>query len=209
MPEIAKLAVLISGTGRTLQNIAEKCQKGDLPAKIVTVISSSPLAPGIERARRFSLPTFVVDREKYKNSDEFSAEITRILGEYSPDLICLAGFVHLYKFPEKYNRRVLNIHPALLPKFGGKGMYGDRVHKAVLAAGEKESGCTVHFCDLEYDHGEIILQKKVPVYPNDTVQTLAARVFEAEIYAYPEALRMVIDSMQTKRDGTHVPHKPR
>lgn len=208
MSKIAKLAVLISGTGRTLQNIAERCQKGDLSAKIVTVVSSNPLAAGIERGRRFNLPSFVVDREKFKNSDEFSTEITRILAEYSPDLVCLAGFLHMYKFPEKYNRRVVNIHPALLPKFGGKGMYGDRVHKAVLAAGEKESGCTVHFCDMQYDHGETILQKKVPVYPNDTVQSLAARVFEVEMYAYPEALKILIDSMQTKRDGTHVPHDP-
>jgi len=106
------------------------------------------------------------------------------------DLITLAGFLKLYVIPPEYQRKVLNIHPALLPDFGGDGFYGDKVHQAVLDAQAKESGCTVHFADNTYDTGPIILQKKVPVLAGDTVHTLADRVFEAEKEAYPEAIRL-------------------
>ena len=110
------------------------------------------------------------------------------------DLVCLMGFLLLLPIPADFERRVLNIHPALLPDFGGEGMYGNHVHAAVLAGGRAESGCTVHYCDNLYDHGEIILQRRCPVLPNDTVETLATRVFEEEKKAYPEALRRVLAS---------------
>jgi len=117
--------------------------------------------------------------------------VTQVLERYPIDLVLLAGFVHLYLFPPKWAGRVLNIHPALLPRFGGKGFYGRRVHEAVLRSGARESGCTVHFADERYDHGPIILQKKVPVLPGDTPESLAERVFQAECEAYPEAIRRV------------------
>ena len=109
---------------------------------------------------------------------------------YDVELVCLCGYLRLLKIPDSHRRRVLNIHPALLPKFGGEGFYGHRVHDAVLAASESESGCTVHYCDNEYDRGAILLQKRVPVLEDDTADTLAARVFDAECVAYPEAIKI-------------------
>ena len=188
--KILNLAVLISGSGRTLQNFIDLIAQGKLPATIQVVISSKSGVAGLERAREHNIPAFVVDRKQYKSKDEFSRDINDILKKYSPDLITLAGFLHLYVIPPEYHRKVLNIHPALLPDFGGDGFYGDKVHQAVLDAGVKESGCTVHFADNTYDTGPIILQKRVPVLAGDTVHTLADRVFEAEKEAYPEAIRL-------------------
>ncbi|MBI5778755.1 MAG: phosphoribosylglycinamide formyltransferase [Planctomycetes bacterium] len=184
------LAVLISGSGRTLQNFIDLIGQGKLPANIQVVISSKPDVQGLERAKKHNIPAFVVDRKKYKTKEEFSQAINDILKKYPIDLITLAGFLHLYVIPPEYHRKVLNIHPALLPDFGGDGFYGDKVHQAVLNAGRKESGCTVHFADNTYDTGPIIVQKRVPVLANDTVHTLADRVFEAEKQAYPEAIRI-------------------
>jgi len=184
------LAVLISGSGRTLQNFIDLIAQGKLPATIQVVISSKAGVAGLERARKHNIPAFVVDRKQYKSKEEFSRAINDILKKYPVDLITLAGFLHLYVIPPEYYRKVLNIHPALLPDFGGDGFYGDKVHQAVLDAGVKESGCTVHFADNTYDTGPIILQKKVPVLDGDTVHTLADRVFEAEKEAFPEAIRL-------------------
>ena len=143
----------------------------------------------MERARRLRLNTKVVDRHAL--SDEaFQDGITRALKEADVDLVCMAGFLSLWRVPADYVGRVMNIHPALLPEFGGLGFYGPKVHRAVLAAGKKESGCTVHFCDNQYDHGAIILQRPVPVMRDDTEETLADRVFEQECIAYPEAIRL-------------------
>ncbi len=191
--KILNLAVLISGSGRTLQNFIDLIAQGKLPATIQVVISSKSGVAGLERAREHNIPAFVVDRKQYKSKDEFSRDINDILKKYSPDLITLAGFLHLYVIPPEYHRKVLNIHPALLPDFGGDGFYGDKVHQAVLDAGVKESGCTVHFADNTYDTGPIILQKRVPVLAGDTVHTLADRVFEAEKEAYPEAIRLFVE----------------
>lgn len=176
-----RLAFLISGTGRTLQNFIDR-----KVGEIVLVISSKPGVLGLERARKAGIPTLVIDPEDHE-------AIVRELDRVKADLVLLAGYLHLFKFPKRYYGKVLNIHPALLPKYGGKGFYGHRVHEAVLRAGEKESGCTVHFADLEYDHGPVILQKKVPVLPGDTPETLAERVFQAECEAYPEAVRLVAE----------------
>ena len=184
------LAVLISGSGRTLQNFIDLIAQGKLPATIQVVISSKDGVAGLERSKKHNIPAFVVDRKQYKSKEEFSRAINEILKKYPVDLITLAGFLHLYVIPPEYHRKVMNIHPALLPDFGGSGFYGDKVHQAVLDAGVKESGCTVHFADNTYDTGPIIVQKKVPVLAGDTVHTLADRVFEAEKEAYPEAIRM-------------------
>ncbi len=186
-----KLAVLLSGSGRTLQNLIDRIDDGSLKAEITAVVSSRSDAYGLERARLRGLPTHVVERRAFLDTAAFSDAMTSLLGTIQFDLVILAGFLNLYLFPPKWAGQVLNIHPGLLPAFGGKGFYGHRVHEAVLAAGAKESGCTVHFAGLEYDSGPIILQERVPVLPGDTSDTLADRVFRAECVAYPEAIRRV------------------
>ncbi|GIW81117.1 MAG: phosphoribosylglycinamide formyltransferase [Gemmatales bacterium] len=184
-----RLAVLISGSGTTLQNLIDRIRAGQLQAEIVLVVSSNPKAYGIERARKAGLPVEVVTRKEAGSDEEFSRRIFEHIRRADVELVCMAGFLKLLLIPPDYDRRVMNIHPALIPAFSGKGFYGDRVHQAVLAQGVKVTGCTVHFADNEYDHGPIILQKAVPVLENDTVETLRKRVFEAECEAYPEAIR--------------------
>jgi formyltetrahydrofolate-dependent phosphoribosylglycinamide formyltransferase len=193
------LAVLISGSGRTLQNFIDLIQAGKLLARIQVVISSKDGVAGLERARKHNIPAFVVARKKYKSNVEFSAAVNGVLKPYPVDLIVLAGFLSLYVIPEEYRGKVMNIHPALLPDFGGNGFYGDKVHQAVLDAGRKESGCTVHFADNTYDTGPVIVQKRVPVLPGDTVHTLADRVFEAEKQAYPDAIRLFAEGKAHKK----------
>lgn len=185
--EPIRLAVLISGGGRTLVNLQEQIAAGKLSARIDAVVSSRGDVKGVERSRALGLTTVVIERRGL-SSDVFQQSVTDAIG--NADLVCMGGFLSLWRIPQALYGRVMNIHPALLPKYGGKGMYGMRVHEAVLAAGEKVSGCTVHFCDNEYDHGPIILQQKIPVLPDDTPDTLAARVFEQECIAYPEAVRL-------------------
>ncbi|MBI2931063.1 MAG: phosphoribosylglycinamide formyltransferase [Planctomycetes bacterium] len=188
-----RLAVLLSGTGRTLQNFIDLIEKGELPARIRVVVSSRLNAVGIERARRHGLPVEIVPRKDYPSVEAFSKAVADILDRAEVDLVLMAGFTSLFHIPPRYLGRVINIHPALLPKFGGKGMYGRRVHEAVLAAGTRESGCTVHFADNRYDHGPTVLQRKVPVLPGDTPDALAERVFREECIAYPEAVRLFAD----------------
>ena len=185
-----RLALLLSGGGRTLQNFLDLIAAGRLDARLEVVVSSNPDAGGVERARNAGIATAVIDRRQFDSDEAFSAAITAVLDRYDVELVLLAGFLRRYIFPARYRGRVLNIHPALLPKYGGRGMYGHRVHEAVLAAGDTESGCTVHVADHEYDHGPIVLQKRVPVLPGDTPDTLAERVFAAECEAYPEAVRL-------------------
>ena len=187
LPVPLRLAVLISGGGRTLLNLHERIQDGSLPARIEAVVSSRRQVTGVERARRAGLPVTVVERKRLAE-EEFQKTLTAAISDV--DLVCLGGFLSLWRIPPHFAGRVMNIHPALLPEFGGAGMYGHRVHEAVLAAGKQESGCTVHFCDNEYDHGPIILQRRVPLLPSDTLDTLAERVFAEECIAYPEAIRL-------------------
>jgi formyltetrahydrofolate-dependent phosphoribosylglycinamide formyltransferase len=184
-----RLGVLLSGSGRTLQNLIDRIRDGSLPARIEVVVSSHPGVKGLERAKDAGIPAAGLDYREYPDERSFSDAVTRELDRRPIDLVIMAGFIRRYLFPQKYQGRVLNIHPALLPEFGGKGFHGERVHRAVLERGAKESGCTVHIADLEYDRGPILLQKRVPVLPGDTPETLAARVFEAECEAYPEAIR--------------------
>jgi formyltetrahydrofolate-dependent phosphoribosylglycinamide formyltransferase len=184
-----RLGVLLSGSGRTLQNLIDRIQDGSLPARIEVVISSHAGVKGLERAQSAKIPAVTVDYKDFPDDRAFSDAVTQQLDRHPVDLVIMAGFIRRYLFPKKYEGRVLNIHPALLPDFGGKGYHGEKVHRAVLQKGVKESGCTVHIADLEYDRGTILLQKRVPVLPGDTPETLAARVFEAECEAYPEAIR--------------------
>ncbi len=185
-----RLGVLLSGGGRTLQNFIDLSEAGRLKARVVKVISSNPDAYGLERAARHQIPAVTVDPDTFDGVGDFSEAITAELRAADVDLIALAGFLFLYRIPERYRDRVLNIHPALLPSFGGKGYYGEPVHRAVLEYGCKVSGCTVHFADNQYDHGPIIVQKTVPVEEGDDPHSLAARVFEKEKEAYPEAINL-------------------
>jgi formyltetrahydrofolate-dependent phosphoribosylglycinamide formyltransferase len=187
---MVNLAVLLSGSGRTLQNFIDLANQKKLDAAIKVVISSKPGVQGIARAQKHNIPCAVIPRKEYKSDDDFSQAITEALRPYQPGLIVLAGFIHFYRVPPEYAGRVMNIHPALLPAFGGKGYYGDKVHQAVIKSGARSSGCTVHFVDNVYDHGAVILQHAVPVLPDDTSHTLADRVFKEECIAYPEAINL-------------------
>ena len=190
-----RLVALISGGGTTLQNLIDCIIAGKLDAQIVGVVASRADIFGVERAHRAGLPVTVVSSagcelpstERVVYSDRVWAEVR----SFKPDLVCFAGWLHLLSIPQDYHHKVLNIHPSLLPAFGGKGMYGHRVHEAVLATGVKLSGCTVHFADDTYDTGPIIVQKCIPVKEGDNPDTLAARVFQAECEAYPEAINLI------------------
>ncbi|MGE5294660.1 MAG: phosphoribosylglycinamide formyltransferase [Solirubrobacterales bacterium] len=185
-----RLGVLISGGGRTMLNILECIQRGELNAEIAVVISSLSTVAGVERARHAGLPTKVIRRKDFPDIETFSAKLEEELVAAGVDLVVQGGWLCLWKIPPRYENRVMNIHPALLPCFGGQGMWGHHVHEAVLAAGCKVSGCTVHFCTNEYDRGPIIVQRTCPVQDDDTADALAARVFEQECLAFPEAIKL-------------------
>lgn len=180
--------MLISGGGRSLLNLLHRIDDGRLDAKIEVVVSSRSRAPGVERAQAAGLRVAVVERSAL-TPREFQDAITAAVR--GVDLVVMAGFLSMWTVPDEFAGRVINIHPALLPGFGGKGMYGRHVHEAVLKSGRTETGCTVHFCDNQYDHGPVIVQKRVPVLPGDTPDTLAARVFEMECEALPEAIQAI------------------
>jgi len=182
------IAVLISGGGTTLRNLIERVRDGSLPIEIRLVISSNPAAKGLVFAKAAGLKSLVVEKKKGLNDEQFSEAIFGPCRAAGVRFVVMGGFLKHVFIPPDFHNRVLNIHPALLPQFGGKGMYGLKVHEAVIAAGEKVSGCTVHFVDNEYDHGPAILQRQVAVSPDDTPETLQARVFAAECEAYPKVL---------------------
>lgn len=184
-----RLAVLLSGSGTTLQNLIDRAADGRLAVRIVLIVSNNTEAFGLERARRAGIPTLVVDRKQAGTREEFSRRIFDACRQAEAQLVCMAGFLQLIQVPDDFLGRVMNIHPALIPAFCGKGYYGHHVHEAVLEYGAKISGCTVHFADNVYDHGPIILQRAVPVLDDDTPDTLAERVFVQECEAYPEAIR--------------------
>jgi formyltetrahydrofolate-dependent phosphoribosylglycinamide formyltransferase len=174
-----------------------------LDIEIALVISSNPAAGGIQYAKDEGIPYRVVQRGSFESRDAFSAAIFGHCREAGVDLVMLGGFLKQITVPQDFVNRVINIHPALIPAFCGKGFYGHHVHEAVLEYGVKLSGCTVHFVDNEYDHGPVILQKAVPVLDDDSPATLAARVFEAECEAYPEAVR-AIAAGRVKVEGRRV-----
>ena len=185
------IAVLISGGGTTLLNLIEKIDAGTLPVEIRLVISSSPTARGLEFARQVSIPMIVVEKTKSATDDDFSRAIFEPCRQAGVKYVVMGGFLKHVLIPPDFENRVVNIHPALLPAFGGKGMYGLKVHQAVIDQGAKTTGCTVHFVDNQYDHGPIILQRSVPVQDTDTSESLQARVSDAEREALPEALRLL------------------
>ena len=185
-----KLAVLLSGSGTTLQNLLDEIAAGRLHARVGLVVASRPGLAGTERALKAEIPNVVVNRKDLASVTDFSREVFRHVDAANVDLVCLAGWLCLLDLPARYAHKAMNIHPALLPSFGGKGMYGAKVHEAVINHGCKVSGCTVHFVDSTYDTGPIILQRACPVLDDDTPATLARRVFEEEKVAYPEAIRL-------------------
>ncbi len=188
-----RLGVLISGGGTTLMNILDYINNGRLNAEVAVVISSRSTVTGVEKAKNAGLDVKVIRRKDSPDIDEFSGRIEAELAAGNVDLVVQGGWLCLWKIPTRYENRVMNIHPALLPSFGGQGMWGHHVHEAVLAAGCKVSGCTVHFCTNEYDKGPIIVQRACQVKEGDTADTLAERVFEQECIAYPEAIRLFAD----------------
>jgi formyltetrahydrofolate-dependent phosphoribosylglycinamide formyltransferase len=186
-----RLAVLISGAGTTLQNLINHAQKGLLQGEVVVVISSKPEAYGLKRAQRQQIPAICVNHKRFSSPNSFSCAIYQALAPFRPQLIVLAGFLHLLRVPKQWEGKIINIHPALLPAFGGKGMYGLHVHKAVLEAGAKITGATVHFVDEHYDTGPIIMQAPVFVRPDDTPQTLQNRVQEVERALLPFVINLL------------------
>ncbi len=169
----------------------------EIPASVVLVVSDRSGILALERAAEHSIPSKVIARKDYESEGAYALTLLELLKKHRVDLICLAGY--LRKVPDEmvqtYRGRILNIHPALLPKYGGEGFYGRRVQEAVLAAREKESGATVHYVDEQYDHGSIILQKKVPVLPTDTPEKLAERVHPIEYEIYPKAIQLVLEKL--------------
>lgn len=196
-----RLGILLSGGGRTMVNIQHYIADGSLNAEIVTVISSRSAIAGNDRARELGLEPVIVRRKDFDDVEAFSNAIAKTLDAANVDLVVQAGWLCLWHIPPQYLNRVMNIHPALLPAFGGQGMWGHHVHEAVLKTGCKVSGCTVHFCTNEYDAGPIIVQRTCPVQDDDTPDTLAARVFEQECIALPEAIRLYSEDRLTVHNG--------
>jgi phosphoribosylglycinamide formyltransferase-1 len=189
-----RIAVLISGAGTSLQNLIDRIADGRLRnVTIEVVISSRHKAGGVRRARAAGLPVEIIRHQDYVGSARFSAAITAAVDRARVDLVVMAGFLRFWQIPPRYADRVINIHPSLLPSFGGKGMYGRNVHAAVLAAGLVETGCTVHVVDNEYDHGPVVAQRKVAIHGDDTPDTLGVRVQAAERELLPEIIQRVAD----------------
>jgi phosphoribosylglycinamide formyltransferase-1 len=186
------MVIFASGSGSNAQRIAEYFANTGI-AGIVSIYCNRSEAYVLERAKKFNIPTVVFGKSEFYHSDEILAQLQTL----SPDLIVLAGF--LWKVPEKmirsFPQKIVNIHPALLPKYGGKGMYGAHVHRAVIASGERESGITVHYVNEHYDEGAVITQAKCSVTPNDTPETLAEKVHKLEYEYFPVAIEQILRKM--------------
>jgi len=184
--------VLVSGSGTNLQSIIDSIESGYLSSKIAVVISSHSNAFALERAKKYGIPNFVVKPRNFSSRQDYEDEMINILKKHKVDLVVLAGFIKVLSphFVKAFPNRIMNIHPALIPSFCGDGFYGDKVHKAVLDSGVKITGATVHFVDEGTDTGPIILQKAVPVYDDDTVDSLGQRVREIEHQIYPDAIKL-------------------
>jgi len=192
MSDPLRVGVLASGNGSNLQALIDACRKGEVPAVVVVVVSNVPEAYALVRARAAGIPAVLVDHRAHASAQSFESAVRECLVKHAVELVCLAGFLRILSpvFVAEFRGRILNIHPALLPRFGGKGMYGDRVHRAVLASGARQSGCTVHFVTEIPDGGPIVAQATVPVAEGDTPAMLAARVARAEHRLYPEVVRL-------------------
>jgi formyltetrahydrofolate-dependent phosphoribosylglycinamide formyltransferase len=196
-----RIGALISGGGTTVLNIQKEIDAGRLNAEISIVISSRSKVSGLQRAKDAALKVEIVRKKDFDDIEQFSGRIEEVLKNAQVDLVAQAGWLCLWQIPPEYENRVMNIHPALLPSFGGEGMWGHNVHEAVIARGCKVSGCTVHFCTNQYDKGPIILQRGCKVKEGDDADTLAKRVFEQECIAYPEAIRLFSQGRLSVADG--------
>lgn len=210
MPEHAgplRVGVLVSGTGTVLQALIDACRSRKVPAQIAVVISNVPGAFALDRARTAGIPAVTLDHREFPNRAEFEVALQDTLNQARVQLVCLSGFLRILTpgFVDAFAGRIMNIHPALLPAFGGKSMYGDRVHEAVLASGARVSGCTVHFVTRDPDAGPVIVQTAVPVEDDDTAATLSARVRREELRAYPLAVRLFAEGrLQVQGNRVHV-----
>lgn len=203
-----RIAVLLSGSGTSLENLCERIDAGEVPGEVVVVVSSKPSAFGLERARRRGIPALAVPRKDHPDVAAFNDAVHAALAPHAPELVALLGFLSPFETRGAFDRRALNVHPALIPAFCGKGWYGHRVHAAVIESGVKITGATVHFVDAQYDHGPIILQEAVEVRDDDTPDTLAARVQAVERRLVPEAIRLFAEGRLEIR-GRRVHIKPR
>jgi len=198
-----RLAVCVSGGGTSLQNLIDLIESKALAATICHVVASRPGIGAIERAQKAQIPVSVAERSQPPSLERFSESVYGPIRNASADLVILAGFLSIINIPPDFEGRVINIHPALIPSFCGKGFFGAAVHRAVRASGVKVTGCTVHFADMTYDTGPIILQETVPVLEEDTPDDIAARVFEAEKRALPRAIQLYTEGRLTI-DGPRV-----
>ncbi len=192
--EPLRVAVLLSGSGTSLENLFEHIEQRGLPARVVCAIASKEGAGGLERARRRGVPAVAIPRKKFAGAHAFNDALHAELAKHDVQLVALLGFLSIFEPRERYRGRAINVHPALIPAFSGKGMYGHHVHEAVLARGCKVTGATVHLVDDEYDHGPILAQRACEVRDDDTPETLAARVQALERELVPEVVRRLAAS---------------
>ena len=186
-----KITVLISGGGTTLKNLIDYRDQNRLDAEIAGVVSSNPSAPGNQFATDAKIPLSIIDHRKFDSVESLSDAIFDCCRASSSNLVVMGGFLRRVVVPVDFENRIINIHPALAPAYSGKGYYGIRVHRAVIDSGDPQSGCTVHFVDNIYDHGPIIAQQTVPVFPDDTPQSLQQRVFKAECELLPAVINLI------------------
>ena len=191
-----RVAIFLSGGGRSLQNLIDCQRRGELEGVELTLaLSSSSKVRGVEVARDAGLETHIVNKSDFSDPQSYQEAMFGPSRQHNVKLVVMAGFLKHVLIPEDFAGQVINIHPSLLPSFGGEGMYGNRVHQAALDRGVKISGCTVHYVDNDYDNGPILLQRSCHVAPHDTAASLAARVFELECQALPEAVRTCSESL--------------
>lgn len=190
-----RIAIFVSGGGTDMQSVIDSIKRGEINGKVVLVIASKKGIYAIERAIKENIPYKVFPKDNYPSLDAMDDEILKVLNEYKIDLIVLAGYLNILteKLVKSYDRKIINIHPSLIPKHCGKGYYGIRVHKSVIESGDTVSGATVHYVDENADTGEIIMQKTVPVYDTDTPEILQERVLELEHRLLPEAVKKLCE----------------
>jgi len=206
---VKKIAVFVSGNGSNFKCILEHISKSKIKAEVVCVVSNHSRPGAFLIAKKSNIPTHHVNVRQFKNGDEYTQYLLELLEKYNVDLVILAGFMKLIPAPvvRAFKNSIVNIHPALLPNFGGKGYYGMKVHEAVIKSGIKVTGVTVHFVDDRYDTGPIIIQKKVEVFPEDTAEVLAKRVLKLEHKVYPEVIKAICEDQIEVRGRKVVWHK--
>ena len=199
-----KIAVFVSGGGSNFMAIHHQIKQGKIPGEIVLVISNNPNCGAIQFAEENSIPVLIINETRYPNPHTLNELLTDTCLKAEINLICLAGYMKMLPpaFVKQYENKILNIHPGLLPEFGGKGFFGMRVHEAVINSGKRESGATVHFVDEIYDHGPIILQKKVEVLETDTAESLATRILKLEHELFPEVVKAFCENKIIMENNT-------